>query len=209
MNDRQRLVLAVVLMLLVWFVPTVIWGPKKPAGTTGVTGGRADTTAVGSRTGADTSTARASGPSSRQPVGPSKTPAIPSDTGRIVWVTSPLYRFGFSTHGGRLVSAELTQYQSFAPGDSAKPVDLVPPGSAFLRHRLVLPSGDTVSLDDWNFQPTPDVSGLVVYTGQGQQSLRFDADRGGAHVTLEYRFVPDEYRFDVAGTVRGMGNGGA
>ncbi|HWC74052.1 MAG TPA: membrane protein insertase YidC, partial [Gemmatimonadales bacterium] len=149
------------------------------------------------------------GPSSRQPVGPSKTPAIPSDTGRIVWVTSPLYRFGFSTHGGRLVSAELTQYQSFAPGDSAKPVDLVPPGSAFLRHRLVLPSGDTVSLDDWNFQPTPDVSGLVVYTGQGQQSLRFDADRGGAHVTLEYRFVPDEYRFDVAGTVRGMGNGGA
>jgi hypothetical protein len=30
-----------------------------------------------------------------------------------------------------------------------EPVQLVPAGSAFLRHRLALPGSDTVSLDDW------------------------------------------------------------
>src|SRR5258707_2090182 len=90
-----------------------------------------------------------------QTANPRNRPAASVDTGRVVWVTSPLYRLGFSTRGGRLVSAELAQYQSFAPGDSAKPVELVPAGSAFLRHRLVLASGDTVSLDDWDFTPSP------------------------------------------------------
>ena len=127
----------------------------------------------------------------------------------MIWVTSPLYRLGFSTRGARLVHAELLQYQSFAAGDSGRPVDLVPPGSAFLRHRLVLSSGDTVSLDDWDFQPAPDAAGIVVYAGQGQKTLRFEAQRGGSRVTLEYGFVPEEYRFDVHGSVTGLGSGGA
>ncbi|HEV2671682.1 MAG TPA: membrane protein insertase YidC [Gemmatimonadales bacterium] len=200
MNDRQRIVLAVVLILVIWFVPMLIWRPKPRPGTQ--TGAPADSSLAQPR--APDSAALAGRPPARQP-------ASPSDTGRIVWVTSPFYRLGFSTHGGRLVSAELTQYQSFAPGDSGKPVQLVSPGSAFLEHRLVLPGGDTVSLGDWNFQPTPDApgGGLVVSVGQGQKTLRLDADRGGSHVTLEYRFVPDEYRFDVSGTVTGLGGGGA
>jgi YidC/Oxa1 family membrane protein insertase len=85
----------------------------------------------------------------------------------------------------------------------------VPPGSSFLRHRLVLAAGDTVSLDDWNFQPTPDAIGLVVYALQGAKTLRFEAERGGARVTLEYSFVPEEYRFEVRGSVNGLGSGGA
>jgi len=142
-------------------------------------------------------------PTAHPPIRPS------ADTGRVVWVTSPLYRLGFSTRGGRLVSAELAQYQSFAPGDSAKPVELVPVGSAFLRHRLVLASGDTVSLDDWDFTPSPDGPGIVASAGQGAKPLRFDAERAGSHVTIEYRFVPEEYRFDVHGSVTGLGSGGA
>ena len=191
---ERRLVLAIVLALLVWFVPLMIW-PPKPAPRP-----PADSAAVRDSAAQASSPER---PTAQAPIRPS------ADTGRIVWVTSPLYRLGFSTHGGTLRSAELLQYQSFAPGDAAQPVNLVPPGGAFLRHRLVLPGGDTISLDDWDFRPTPDAAGVVVYAGQGPKPLRLDAERRGAHVTLEYRFVPDEYRFDVSGSVTGLGNSGA
>src|SRR5467141_2322265 len=186
-------------MMIVAVAPSLLWPPKKPAG-------RPD-----GRT-ADSAQVRPTliAPSAPAVARPSGRPTVvPSDTGRTVWVTSPLYRLGFSTHGARLVSGELLQYQSFAPGDAAKPVQLVPPGDAFLRHRLVLPSGDTVSLDDWNFRPSPDAPGIAVSAGQGAKPLRFDAELRGSHVTLEYRFVPEEYRFDVHGSVTGLGSGGA
>jgi YidC/Oxa1 family membrane protein insertase len=198
--DKRRLFLAFVLMMIVAVAPSIIW-PTKP------TARRPD-----GRTAGDTSVvqARERDTSSVAAVRPSGRPIVAtSDTGRTVWVTSPLYRLGFSTRGGRLVSAELLHYQSFAPGDSAKPVQLVPPGDAFLRHRLVLASGDTVALDDWSFQPTPDAPGIVVYADQGAKPLRFDAESRGSHVTLEYTFVPDQYRFDVRGAVTGLGSSGA
>lgn len=197
--DRQRVILAVFLMLVVWLAPMLIW-PPKPADRR--LGGSTDSVAVrdsATRPAAPTAPPLTAQPSNRLTDG---------DTGRIVWVTSPLYRFGFSTRGGRLVSAELLQYQSFAAGDSAQPVELVPRGGAFLRHRLAFPGGDTVSLADWSFQPAPDGPGVVVSAG-GPKTLRFEAERGGSRVTLEYRFVPDEYRFDVQGAVTGLGASGA
>ncbi|MFN2572507.1 MAG: membrane protein insertase YidC [Gemmatimonadales bacterium] len=195
--DQRRILLAIALMIVVAIAPSLIWPPKKPLRRPGVA--------------ADTARVRDS--ASRAAAPPSLT-ALPSnraaaDTGSTVWVTSPLYRLGFSTRGGRLVSAEILQYQSFAPGDSARPVELVPPGEAFLRHRLALPGGDTVSLDDWNLQPIPDAPGVVVYAGQGPKTLRFEGQRGGSRVVLEYSFIPEEYRFDVRGTVTGLGGGGA
>jgi YidC/Oxa1 family membrane protein insertase len=197
--NRNRLILAFALMMVVAIAPSIIWPPKKPAGRP--VGPTADSASI-SATRRDTLPAEA--------VRPSGPPAVASsDTGRIVWVTSPLYRLGFSTKGGVLQYAELLQYRSFAPGDSTRPVQLVPSGEAFLRHRLLLPSGDTVSLDNWNFQPSPDAAGLVVYAGQGPKPLRFEAEQRGARVTLEYTFVPDEYRFDVHGSVSGLGSGGA
>jgi len=196
--DKRRLLLAFVLMMIVAVAPSLIWPPKKPAG--GRTVGLSDSVRPADST--QVRPAETPLPSNRQTV----RPAV--DTGRIVWVTSPLYRLGFSSKGGRLVSAELLQYQSFAPGDSVKPVQLVPPGDAFLRNRLVLVSGDTVSLDDWDFQPSSDAN-VAVLAGESSKSLRFDADRAGSHVTLEYRFVPDQYRFDVQGSVSGLGGNGA
>jgi YidC/Oxa1 family membrane protein insertase len=198
--NRNRLLIAFVLMMIVAIAPSIIWPSKKPA--VGRLGGSADSAVV-----------RDSGAKPATPVGrptaqPPNRPTA-ADSGQIVSVTSPLYRLGFSTKGGRLVSAELLQYQSFAAGDSGRPVQLVPPGDAFLRHRLVLPAGDTISMDDWNFQPGPDAPGVAVNAGQPPKPLRFDADRGGSHVTLEYRFVPDEYRFDVRGSITGLGGGGA
>src|SRR5207249_10270860 len=161
-------------MIIVAIAPSLIWPPKKPA--VGRLGGWADSTARRD----STALAISPMPSTRQP--PNRRTAQPPDTGRIVWVTSPLYRLGFSTRGGRLVSAELLNYQSFASGDSARPAQLVPPGDAFLRHRLVLPSGDTVSLDDWDFQPSPAAPGFALSAGQGAKPLRFDAELRGSHV---------------------------
>ncbi len=191
--DRNRLLLAFVLMLMVAIAPSLIWPPKKPAA--GRLGVSADSVALRD------SAARSVRPSQPTAQPSTRSTAESADTGRIVWVTSPLYRLGFSTRGGLLRSAELLQYQSFAPGDSARPVQLVPKGDAFLRHRLVLASGDTVSLDDWDFQPSPDAPALVGHAGQAATPLRFDAERRS--------FVPDEYRFEVHGSVTGLGSGGA
>src|SRR3989440_8417978 len=188
-------------MIVVAIAPSLIWPSKKTARQPD--GRTADSGHVVPK--ASDSNATAAGPSGRPAVRPTQT----ADTGRTIWVTSPLYRLGFSTRGGHLVSAELLNYQSFAPGDSARPVQLVPRGDAFLRHRLVVPGGDTVSLDDWDFQPAPDAPGLVVYAGQGTQSLHLEAVRGGSRVTLEYRFTPDVYRFEVRGNVTGLSSGGA
>ena len=200
--DRQRVILAVLLMLLVWLVPMLIWPPKRPAGRLG---GSADSAAVRDSASAQRPVAP------RAPTAPTAQPPNrqTADTGSITWVTSPLYKLGFSSRGGRLVSAELLQYQSFAKGDSAQHVELVPPGDAFLRHRLALPGGDTVSLADWTFKPVPEGPGIVVYAGQGPKTLRYEAERGNARVTIEYRFIPEEYRFDVQGSITGLGSGGA
>jgi YidC/Oxa1 family membrane protein insertase len=196
---ERRVLLAIALMIMVALAPSLLWPPKKPAERR--VGGPADSAAVRD------SGARLRPPPAQptaQPPNRSAAAAAEEDT---IWVTSPLYRLGFSTLGGRLVSAELLKYQSFAPGDTTEPVQLITPGSAFLRHRLMSPSGDTVSLEDWELRPSAEA--IVVYQGQGTKALRFDGARGGARVTLDYAFDPERYRFDVRGQVEGLGGAGA
>ena len=128
----------------------------------------------------------------------------PTQDADTFWVTSPLYRYGFSSLGGQLVAAELLHYRSFARGDSTSRVQLIPAGRPVLVHRLVSGS-DTASLAGWTF--TPDVDALSV--GETPAVLTLTAERGGAVVTLRYRFHPDEYLFDVHGAVTGLGPTGA
>src|SRR6267378_4440800 len=158
-------------MLIVAVAPSLIWPPKRPVGKPG---GRADSGAVARES--VTPPPAAAVPSARLPVRPVV------EAAETIWVTSPLYRLGFSTRGGALVSAQLLKYQSFAPGDSAQRVQLVPAGQPFLVHRLVpTAGGDTVSLADWTFQPS--APALEV---RGPATLRFEAEqRNGARVTLE------------------------
>ncbi len=192
---ERRVILAIVLMLIVAIAPSLIWPSKKPVGQTA---GRADSGAV-VRESVTAPAAVAPSSSARPPVGPS---ALPAET---VWVTSPLYRLGFSTRGGALVSARLLLYQSFAPGDSAQRVQLVPAAQPLLVHKLVpTGGGDTVSLADWTFRPSAPAVEV-----RGPTTLRFETEQRGARVTLEYRFVPDEYHFDVRGSVAGLGGSGA
>ncbi|HYS20099.1 MAG TPA: YidC/Oxa1 family insertase periplasmic-domain containing protein, partial [Gemmatimonadales bacterium] len=65
--------------------------------------------------------------------------------------------------------------------------------------------GDTVSMADLEFEPS---SPTVRVIGAGTP-LVFTAERGGARVTLTYRFSPSEYRFQVQGQVSGLGSSGA
>ena len=126
-----------------------------------------------------------------------------ASVGDTVAVTAPLYTYGVSTLGARLVSAELHRYASMAPDQKGRQAQLLPPGSDLLG--LTLVSGrDTMSFDRVPF--TPSAPNLVV---SGATPLRLTATRGGVGVELTYTFHPDDYRIDVAGRLTGIGpNGG-
>jgi YidC/Oxa1 family membrane protein insertase len=190
---ERRVILAIALMLLVWLVPTILFPPKptvrRTVGTTG------DSTA-GARTPAPAAA----------PTSPSVLPSFrPSAAAETVWVTSPLYRLGFSTRGGALVGAELLRYRSFAAGDTGKNVQLVPPGEALLVYARAS-GADTTRFADWSLKP----SVSEVHVGPEGTTLTFTgAQPGGSRLTLEYRFAPDDYLVQVRGRMEGFGPAGA
>ena len=132
---------------------------------------------------------------------PSPTTGLSADD--TVLVTSPLYRYGISTRGARLVVATLPRYRSMASGDSGRPAQILPPGNRLLGLTLVL-GRDTIPLADWPFQASAKSLSVSRPT-----PLRLSSTRNGITVELIYTFFPDDYRFDVAGRVAGVGpNGG-
>jgi YidC/Oxa1 family membrane protein insertase len=112
-----------------------------------------------------------------------------------------LYRLGFSTHGGRLVAAELLAYRSFAPGDTGRPAQIIPLGRPMLGPRLVV-GADTLDFAEWDFSPS---ARAVEVAPRG--TLDMTARRGDAVVTVTYRFTAGDYRFDVDGQVTGLPSG--
>src|SRR5262249_4055994 len=130
---------------------------------------------------------------------PTLTPApaaVPTqDTARIaedtVTVSGPLYRYAFSTRGGRLIEATLLKYQSMRPEEKGRPAQILQPGSELLGLSLLIGS-DTVSLKDWHFTPSAPSLNLTQPT-----PLRFTAQRGELSITLNYTFRPDDYLVDV------------
>jgi YidC/Oxa1 family membrane protein insertase len=183
-------------MMIVAIAPSVLWPPEerpadRPVGDTAATPPAAT----------DPTPAPAPPPPTFVPAPPAGPARTPSDT---VWVTSPLYRFGFDTRGAALVAAELREYESFAPGDSSLAVQLVPPGRPFLEHQVVV-GGDTVHFADWDF--TPSVHDLTVTDGTAR--LSFSATRGPARITLAYVFEPDDYVFTVEGAAERLSAGGS
>ncbi len=191
---ERRVILAIVLMLLVWLLPSILFPPKQTARKPVGPSESGDTT-VGARTPVPAAS----------PAAPSVVPSLrPSIVAETVWVTSPLYRLGFSTNGGALASAELLGYRSFAAGDADHPVQLVPRGQSLLVHTRTV-GADTAALTDWSLTP----SARQVSVGPEGATLTFAGERGGARVTLEYRFTPDEYRVHVRGRLEGFGPAGA
>jgi len=120
-----------------------------------------------------------------------------------VRVTSPLYTYGISTVGGRLVEARLLRYRSMAAEDSGGVAQILPPDSRLLGLTLLV-GRDSVPLEGVRFTPSTDSLGVT-----GPASLRLTGTRGSLQVELTYTFVPDDYRIRVEGRVSGVGPNGA
>ena len=197
----RRTVWAILLMMVIAIAPAIlIKRPPRPAP------GTADSAAT-----AAPSPAR---PAARPPAADSLRPARDSappaanaapaaarlDTVR---VTSPLYVYGISTQGARLVEARLRRYRSMAPEDSGRTADILPPDSRLLGLTLVL-GRDTIPLESWAFSASTDKLDVT-----GRTPLRLSASRGPVNVDMTYTFIPDDYRIAVSGRVTGVGpNGG-
>ena len=127
----------------------------------------------------------------------------PGAAGDTIRVTSPLYTYGISTTGARLVEASLHHYRSMAQETRGEIAQIIPPGGDFLALTLVL-ERDTIPLRDWVF--TTSAESLAV---SGPTPVRLSATRGNVGVDLTYTFRPDDYRVEIAGQVQGVGpNGG-
>lgn len=186
----RRVVLAIVLMMVIAIVPATFMAP--PAPPVAVTDSLPVTP---SRPGPATE------PEAEAEDEPLDTlaPLTPADTVR---VTSPLYGYGISTHGGRLVEAHMRGYRSLAAGDSGD-VQLFPDEGHFLR--LAVATGlDTIPLNQFTLVPS-----ARVLTVDGPSTLTLTGSRDGIDVALTYTFAPDTYRIGVALRVGGLGpNGG-
>ena len=183
-------------MLVVAVLPSILFPPKPGKRVSG----RADSTNAAR----DTVATSIETPSQPPAHPPTRLPTPVSTAAETVWVNTASCRFGFSTAGGELVAAQLLKYRSFAPDDSGRPVQLIPPGHPALVTRLVA-GGDTVSLSDWRLVPS--VPALQV--DPEHTRLTFSADRQGARVTLDYVFDPNGYRIEAIGHVTGLGPTGA
>lgn len=194
----RRAIWAIIIMMVIAIVPSfLLKSPPKPAAVV----------------------TPAAGPSPvATPAAPVPTagaaPAAPGDTlaaapvAKIdtIAVRSPLYVYGFTTRGGRLVHATLPKYTSMAPSDSQVPVELIPAGSSLLDGSLVV-GRDTVPLSAIDF--TPSVPQLDLTEPGAAPTLTFTGARGPVGVQLIYTFHRDDYRFDVRGALTGIGpNGG-
>jgi len=212
MNTEARFLLAVLLMLGVLVGTSILFPPAKAPQTSG-----ADTLAVPDTTGRPAGRGSiTTAPDTGAPMIPTQpgaagvklpaggaAPAERSSAAPTVTVTSPLYRYEFSTRGARMVSAEMTKFQSFTRPDSA--VELVPPGAPpYLSQRLVV-GRDTVDLSLQSFTVEPS-DGLNLTEGSGPQTLRFVYQHPSNPFRFEisYTFDPDAYSVTVRGSVTGL-----
>ncbi|MGE0556143.1 MAG: membrane protein insertase YidC [Gemmatimonadales bacterium] len=149
-------------------------------------------------------------------VGPAGSPAVVEDSAAspvaappataradTITVSSSLYRYQFSTRGGQLVGATLTNYKSMRPDEPGQAAQILPSETELLA-AAVLVGRDTIRISKWSLSPS--ARSLEV---TGPSSLTFRGGEGQVGVELTYRFLPGEYRIAVSGRVTGLGpNGG-
>jgi YidC/Oxa1 family membrane protein insertase len=206
----RRTIWAILLMMAIAVAPALFL--KKPAPPAGKTAPpRASGAAVSPDSSSRVSPAPASqaaGPAaggatanSKPASQPPRGPANPTtDT---VQVTSPLYTYGISTRGARLIQATLPRYRSMAPADHGRPAQILPDDSRLLGLTLVV-GRDTFRFDDWSFTASAESLAVTAPT-----PLHLRSSRNGIDVELTYTFRPDDYRIEVSGQATGVGaNGG-
>ncbi|MDZ4673177.1 MAG: membrane protein insertase YidC [Gemmatimonadota bacterium] len=193
----RRVVAAILLMMLVAVAPAVLFKrPTPPPGAVQVDSAGAPAPAA-----ALPANPLPLVPADPAAILPEVEPALAPDT---ITVRSPLYEYRFSTRGGRLVSAALSEYRSMLPADSGKVAQILQPGSNLLASSLVV-GGDTVALGAEILQP----SQRELDVSAGETSFTLSGTVRGLAVLLTYRFVPGSYHIAVEGRVEGVGPNGA
>ncbi|HEX7025359.1 MAG TPA: hypothetical protein VF187_11125, partial [Gemmatimonadales bacterium] len=122
----RRVVTAIVLMMAVAILPSVFFKPKPVPRTAAPQGGASPELVV------DTLRPSPAAPADAAAPPPGSAAARAAATEEIVTVASPLYRFAFSTIGGRLVEATLNKYPSMRPGENRRPAQILRPTSDLL-----------------------------------------------------------------------------
>ncbi|HEU5219088.1 MAG TPA: membrane protein insertase YidC [Gemmatimonadales bacterium] len=189
----RRVLLAVVLMMAVAILPSMFFKSKKPPASLGARPAIQVT---------DTTRPSLVPLAPRDSAGSSAPPAQSSAAEDTILVASPLYRYAFSTRGGRMIEATFLEYPSMRPEEHRRPAQILTPKSDLLGLGL-LSGRDTVWLRGWSFEPS--ARSLDV---QAPTTLRLTARQGGVVVALTYTFRPDDYLIDVAGQVEGLGPDG-
>lgn len=191
----RRFILAVVLMMVVLIVPPLFL--KKPVRRPAVPT-------------APTARAVPDSPEARLPVVPVRPAAsgvLPVDSATLaedtVLVRSALYQYQFSTRGGRMIGAVLSDYRSMRQDEPGQPVQILAPASELLALSL-LTGRDTIRLSNLAFRPS--VKSLEVGEGAEPSQLTLSATIDSARaLDLTYSFVPKDYRIEVRGQLRGLG----
>ncbi len=213
----RRLLVAIGLMLVVAVLPSILFPPEPPTTPPGTAADSTLATSPDSSAPAAAQRERDDGqvgavtpaPSAaRQPARPAAdTAARPAAPERLVVVESDLYRYEFSTRGGRLVSAVLFEYSSLAPRDSTADgrhgaAQLIPENSEFLSYTYVTRQ-DSLALAEWELEPNQS----VVSVGRRGASLEWRGRHGTQELRLTYHFVPDRYLYRVEGEISGVDAG--
>ena len=219
----RRTIWAILLMMVIAIAPAIFMKKAPVSGAAGQRGSGADSSATSSGPVLDSSAPqaardsaktpasavtqpgepRADSATARRPGGPAAPLRADSARADTIRVTSPLYTYGISTRGARLVEATLPGYRSMAPANHGQPAQILPPESRLLGLTLIL-GRDTVPLEGWPF--TASAESLAV-TGPAQ--LHLSGTRNNVKVDLTYTFRPDDYQIGVDGKVTGVGpNGG-
>ncbi|MGN6392698.1 MAG: membrane protein insertase YidC [Gemmatimonadales bacterium] len=197
----RRTVWALILMMVIAIVPAMFI--KRSSAPPPAARPHGDTAAPAAASPTRPAPAMAPADTLRSASGDTTMGAPPSAPAATVHVTSPLYTYGISTVGGRLVEARLLRYRSMAPEDSGGVAQILPPDSRLLGLTLLI-GRDSVPLEGVRFTPSTDS-----LTVPGPASLRLTGARGNLQVELTYTFVPDDYRVRVEGRVSGVGPNGA
>ena len=125
-------------------------------------------------------------------------PATTSLSADTVIVESPIFRYGISTNGASLVSAEMLNWQSFT---RKGPVQLAPNAArGLLGYRLQLGS-QQVDLSTLSF--TPSVRYARLQKGEGTTTVRFIHNGADGTIEVDYAFSPDEYVVHTSISVHG------